>query len=97
VNDSLKELISRSLEEPENFEVIKQIRSLRASDADFSDELFEAFAPESRYKIYPNLVLWTDRTNWLRILERRANSEADWECNKRLQFMITGLKGQTPE
>jgi hypothetical protein len=89
VNDVLKELISRYLEEPDNIEVTKRIKKLRAVESDFSDELFESFGAESRRQIYAALLLWTDLTNTKRILDRRASSEVDWPCNERLQFMIS--------
>ena len=92
VNDALKELVGRSVAEPDNLAVTMRIRDLRATESDFSEELFESFDAESRRRIYLMLLLWTDRTNLQKILERRANSEPDRLCNKRLQFMIRGLK-----
>ena len=97
MNNALKELISRFCEEPENLELISRIRNLQASEADFNEELLESFPAEMRRKIYLELVLWTDRANLRKILERRANSETDLLCNRRLRLMISGLKESPPE
>jgi hypothetical protein len=92
MRDSLKELIQRFLDEPDNLDVTVRIRNLRLSETDFTDELFETFPAESRRRIYPMLLLWTNRDIFREIVERRALSEVDWNCNQRLQFIITGLK-----
>jgi hypothetical protein len=96
VNDVLKQLIERFVEEPRNLEVTKAIRNLRVAEVDFSDDLLDSFDAVSRRRIYNELLLWTDKTNYLKILERRADSETEWECHKKLEFLIMALKSQPP-
>ena len=97
MNEILRDLISRFLEDPENLAVARRIRKMRTTEGDFSNDLFESFGATSRRQIYAELLIWTDRSNWLKILERRVNSELDLDCNKRLRFMIKGLKEQPSE
>jgi hypothetical protein len=88
VNQQLRQLIQRSLEEPDNLEVIGQIRALNMGSDEFSDDLLDSFSSDSRYKIYVKMLLWTDQGNWLKVLRRRCKTEDDSDCSGRIGRII---------
>jgi hypothetical protein len=78
MNEVLKALVRQFTEDPKKFENLRlsrQIKRLRPTDDDFSDEFFETFDAKSRLEIYPMMLIWVDEPNWRKILARRMDSE----------------------
>ena len=77
MNDILRNLVSQFVKEPESASLSIQIKQLRPTEDDFSDELFDSFPVDARLQIYPMVLFWVRPVNSRKILERRINSEAD--------------------
>ena len=95
MNDALKEILSKHIEGPKNYETVREMRRLRPTEADFTDELFDCFDANGRRMIYTMLIA-ADYSVALSVLEHRISTETDKNCKRKAQFMLGVMKDNPP-
>jgi|GraSoiStandDraft_4_1057263.scaffolds.fasta_scaffold1384599_1 hypothetical protein len=91
MNQELKSLLQRYLQESEFFDATRGILRLAPTERDFSDELFDAFEPNVRIRIFPLLPVWC-KEHAKAILSRRVKTEPDAHCRSAAEILLEALR-----
>ncbi len=84
----LRALVLQHVKDPNNWNACQRISSLKPTDLDFDDELFDSLASPARLEVYTMLLLWCGYKFQKAILERRAIVETDVACRVAITAML---------